>query len=329
MKNYIQHLHNKPYAKFLWFVLKLLITAGAWWYLYITIVSSTEGIEFQPIAGDEIIYFVLLFVLLFVNWGLEAYKWRVLVSVFQKISFLRALKGTLMGLAIGFITPSRIGDIGGRAVVLKYGRKKAIVATSVGGLVQLCVTVLFGIIGLGLFSLFFVHTDQFYAYVIAGVCLLFCGVFLAIVLFKRGVWNRLLLKITGIRLYKKIIRTLSVYSFRTLSAAFGLGISRYVVFGFQYILLLALFVPEMSFIQCVVGITITYVCASFVPSSILGELGVRGSVAVYMFGLFGAVPMSVFQVTLYLWLINMAVPVFVGSVLLFVYKISSRFEQEN
>ena len=58
--------------------------------------------------------FWLVILLAFLNWGLEARKWQVLLKPIQQINFFRAYKSVLSGLALSLNTPNRMGEYGGR-----------------------------------------------------------------------------------------------------------------------------------------------------------------------------------------------------------------------
>ena len=128
------------------------------------------------------------------------------------------------------------------------------------------------------------------------------------------------MRIIGKSKYRKIVQTLAMYSAKTIYKAFGYGMFRYFVFFTQYCILLHALLPQLSFLQSTVGVTLTYLFVTLIPSSILGELGVRGSVSVFIFGLFLAPPLPVFQVSIIMWAVNLALPVIVGSLLLLLHK---------
>ncbi|MDA3882407.1 MAG: lysylphosphatidylglycerol synthase domain-containing protein [Bacteroidales bacterium] len=323
MKNYIQTIQNKLLSKTSLFILKFLVTGLAWWYIYVKL--SSEDFRLQTIPEGSFFLVCLVLLLVFANWFIEARKWHLLILVFQKISFFRALKGALIGTTLGFITPNRIGDIGGRSVVLKTDKKRGMVATSIGSFMQLSATLLFGVLGIILFSVVFSQSKALLLYLCVacvGAMLVF---FLSRILYKNHVWQRLLLRIIGKLYYRRLLQTVQLYSSKRLFHVFFLGIVRYLVFSFQYILLLFIFIPELSVVQSFVGITLTYLFVTLIPSSILGELGVRGSVSVFVFGFFAAPPVLVFQVSLYMWLINLAFPVFVGTLLLLEHRMFSHW----
>jgi len=178
-------------------------------------------------------------------------------------------------------------------------------------------------VGFILVLLFFSQSKTLLYYICIACFIGIVVFFLIRILHKKYVWQRLLLRIIGKLYYRRLLQTVQLYSSKRLFHVFFLAIVRYLVFSFQYSILLFLFIPQLSFLQSFTGITLTYLFVTLIPSSILGELGVRGSVSVFIFGLFAAPPVLVFQVSLYMWLINLAFPVFVGSILLFAHRVRS------
>ncbi len=312
---------SKTTQKLLLLISKVIIIVVAWWYLYNKIVESAQDFEFIRIRSANPCILAVIVFLILVNWGVEAKKWQTLILRMQPISYIKALQGTLIGLAIGFVTPNRIGDIGGRSIVLKEKKKKAMVATSIGSLLQLMATIIFGLLGILFYIVFFpISTTLQNLFIVS----FFCTILIVVTYFvskKKRLFQYIIFRVAGESKYRKIISTIREYPPCVLTRVLILSCLRYIVFFTQYILLLKVFVPEMSFVQSAVGITIMYLFVTVIPSSILGEIGVRGSVAVFVFGLFLAPVAPIFQVSLLIWFINLAIPVFVGSVLLLLYKI--------
>lgn len=48
--------------------------------------------------------FWMVFVLMLINWGIEARKWQILLLPIQKMPFLRAFKATLTGVSFAMNT---------------------------------------------------------------------------------------------------------------------------------------------------------------------------------------------------------------------------------
>jgi hypothetical protein len=100
-------------------------------------------------ADTRVINFVLVFVLMFVNWSLEALKWKISVQHVQPVSFFRSLKAIFSGVSFSVTTPNRTGEYLGRVLYMDDGnRLRAISLTILGSMSQLIITVLFGVGGL-------------------------------------------------------------------------------------------------------------------------------------------------------------------------------------
>ena len=51
-----------------------------------------------------------VFVLMVVNWTVEAAKWRIQLDGTEKFSIIQSLQSVLTGVAVSVITPNRIGE---------------------------------------------------------------------------------------------------------------------------------------------------------------------------------------------------------------------------
>ena len=67
----------------------------------------------QILTPKALLYLLLMFLLMLLNWSLESSKWKFLMSGVEEMNFISALKGVLSGLAIGFATPNRVGEFAG------------------------------------------------------------------------------------------------------------------------------------------------------------------------------------------------------------------------
>ena len=87
----------------------------------------------------------VVFLLMFLNWGIEALKMKYLLQPLEKISFLKSLKSVFAGCSITMLTPNRTGEFGGRILFLKpQNRIKAISVNIIGSISQLAVTMILG-----------------------------------------------------------------------------------------------------------------------------------------------------------------------------------------
>ena len=55
--------------------------------------------------------------MMFLNWLVEALKWRYMISKIENISIMTAYRAVLTGITVSTFTPNRIGEYGGRVFV--------------------------------------------------------------------------------------------------------------------------------------------------------------------------------------------------------------------
>ncbi|HEY8397826.1 MAG TPA: lysylphosphatidylglycerol synthase domain-containing protein, partial [Flavihumibacter sp.] len=111
--------------------------------------SSTWQQMMESLRGPGAWKLYTAILLMAVNWGLEALKWRDLLWSLHQISLWRALKATLAGVAFAINTPNRIGEYGGRVLYLPEGKRLASVSlTLIGSFSQVLITLLVGTVAL-------------------------------------------------------------------------------------------------------------------------------------------------------------------------------------
>ena len=93
------------------------------------------------------ILLVIIFLLTPINWAFEAWKWQKLALKVEKISFVEAYKGVLIGLTFSTASPMMIGDYAGKVLMLKTDKRlQSIGAILLGNAIQMYVSLLFGTI---------------------------------------------------------------------------------------------------------------------------------------------------------------------------------------
>lgn len=99
----------------------------------------------QLLAGDRLGWLLLTLLLMPLNWALEAVKWRMLLRPFHHWPLTRLLRALLAGISISLLTPNRIGEYGGRALLAPPGQTGAVVLSSLLG--SLCQWAAFLLLG--------------------------------------------------------------------------------------------------------------------------------------------------------------------------------------
>ena len=265
---------------------------------------------------------MLVMLLMLANWSCEAMKWRVLIGHIQNISFLTAFKAILSGLSVSVAmnTPNGTGEYIGRILYVKQGNRiRAITLTLVGSISQLIVTMFLGTIGL------FLLRDNFYNAtndtlhlslpVINAICYGSIAVTTALigVYFELSWLVRLLEKIPFVAKYSFFIQKLEDFKFEELLKVLLISLVRYMVFIFQYLLLLQLFNVGISFVTSFWLITIMFLALAVVPTIALAELGVRGKISIFLFGAFSTNTLGIVFTASAIWLINLVLPALAGS----------------
>ncbi|MEO8962882.1 MAG: lysylphosphatidylglycerol synthase domain-containing protein [Ginsengibacter sp.] len=265
--------------------------------------------------------FWLVILLAFFNWGFEARKWQVLLKPLQNMSFFRAYKSVLSGLALSLNTPNRMGEYGGRILYVKEGsRIKAIALSIAGSISQLILTLAMGCGGL-VYLLFFqsMHTGA-----VMGLPAFWIRIFLfistvtvsiLIVFFFRLAWLiRLIEKIPSAHKLITYINVLEDFTPKLLLRLLSLSLFRYLVFVIQYILLLQVLEVEIFWIDAFWIITILFLVLAMVPSFAIADLGIRGKFSTELLCIYSANTIGILGTTFGIWYINLFIPALAGSI---------------
>jgi hypothetical protein len=287
---------------------KLLIVSGAIYYIYWHF-NGDKKIDFNQING-YLSFKTLLILIAFscVNWVLEIYKWKHLVSSFKEISFLNAMEQSLGSLTASIFTPNRIGEYGAKALYFsKKNTKQIVLLNFIGNSSQMLITTIFGFIGFSLigFSLF-----QFYSiWMIFGFITL--GI-LVIYLFRN-------IEIYGFSI-KKLVQKIVAFKHEFHRNNLWFSMMRYLVFSFQFLFLLFAFKIKLDFTVALGTIFTMYFLASIIPTIHFMDVAIKGSVALFLFGQLGIEDWKIATIISIMWFFNLLLPLLVGSVFVLNYK---------
>ncbi len=253
---------------------------------------------------------LLTILLLFLNWGIEVFKWQLFTKSIERISFAKAWKSVWMGVCIGNLTPGRLGEFAGRVLFFKpEHRAKATTLHFVSGIVQLVVTIVMGCVGLLCFS-GMIDAKYFNPILIAEGVLLILFIVLLWRINKVIAW----LKATNF-LKKYDFSHLEIERIMLLKMLF-LSTIRYLVFALQFYLLLAACGVQGNVYHIAGAITITYLLLSTIPMISFIEVAIRAFVVVLLFGGLGSNDWKLSIAATLLWLINIVIPSVFGYVFL-------------
>lgn len=287
---------------------KLLIVSGAIYYIYWHF-NGDKNINFNQIEG-YLTFKTLLILTVFscLNWILEIFKWRHLVSSIKEISFLKAMEQSLGSLTASIFTPNRIGEYGAKALYFpKENTKQIVILNFIGNSSQMLVTTAFGLIGL-------LITDfqlELFNWILAlTVIVIIC---LPLLYFARN-----------IEIYGFSIRTIISYSSDFHVNNLWFSAMRYLVFSLQFLFLLSVFLIKMDFATAIGTIFIMYFLASIIPTIHFLDVAVKGSVALFLFGQLGVEDWKIAAVISIMWVFNLVLPLLIGSVFVLNFKPSRK-----
>lgn len=315
---------NKKILKYLISVVIIVLSYG-FIYHKLKNYEALKNFTIQDfkITRMQIIFVVLVFLGMILNWSIEAIKWKELVKKITQIRFFKSLQIIITSITIGIFTPKRIGEIAGRAYFLEKGKRTyGLLVAGIGSFAQLTVTVVMGLIGFTLFLLCFPDKiyinllfNEFTALFILIFTLLLLWCFLNVQKIKP-----LLLKIPYLQKKSKQIHFLSQQSNNSLLVILLYSFLRYFIFSSQFYLLLLIFDVQILVLESFVAITLTYFFMSLIPTTTLAELGIRGSLALFFIGMFTQHISGIILATIFIWIINIAIPAIAGAPFLLIHQ---------
>lgn len=298
-------------------------------FRYFKGIDIHESISFlgEALSSIESILLIGLIVLLsFVNWMIESYKWKFVISPLIKLPYADALKSVLIGIFFSLFIPNRAGDFLGRVYSVSNSDKgKLSILTLLASYAQLLATLIFGTVGLTFF--YFFYKDAFIQInlylMLALVCswiACFVGVILyfkssILVTIGRSRKSRFVLKIKS---WVEILRNVHAFN---LFVVLELSILRYFIFSFQMWLCLKLVGVDLNSFDVFFFITVYYLVLTFIPTVVYTEIGIRGSLSIYLFGLLLYITgtpeydyqFAVSFASVLVWIVNIVMPAILGS----------------
>ncbi len=301
--------------RFLSIIIKIIISVFAVIFLYNYF--NKQNFSFDSIFQLNAWQWILLMVFTLINWTLEIAKWQFLASKVQKISYKEASKQSLISFSLSLLTPNRVGELGVKTLFFdKQNAKKIFSLSLIGTTTQMLTSLLFGLLALVFSALYFpdviTHLQEkisirfsFFQWLILGLSFVFVLVTL---------WIYLKKKHTKLLLNNQVIWRKS----------FGFSILRYLVFGTQFMLIYTFLSIDFNPMLVYIAIALTYFISTLIPMLSFMDWALKGSVALYIFGLFYLdSTIAVISVGL-MWILNFMLPFVVGIYLLWQWKMTQQ-----
>ncbi|MBC7847143.1 MAG: hypothetical protein H7Y10_11685 [Flavobacterium sp.] len=301
--------------QFLLFLIKVLIVGGAFYFIYNQL-ANNDKLDWQKFivlfhknySLGGIAFLLLLSVL---NRFFEILKWKNLVSFLHKISLLEATKQVLSALTAGLFTPNGVGEYAGKALYFEKSKAKIIVFLNlICNGIQMILSVVFGIFGL----LYFNANYNIITTKTVSMLFVICFLLFVILFFSKKI------NIKGYSIERLIHKTKEIPKSIHQKNIF-LAVCRYLVFSHQYYFLFLAFDVDLPYFTLMATIVSVYFLASSLPTFQFLDFAVKGSVAVYFFGILGVNEWIVVFISTLMWFLNVVLPVVIGSYYVMNFKI--------
>jgi hypothetical protein len=293
--------------QFLVLLIKLLIVGGAFYFIYNQLANNDKLdwqkfiVLFQKNQSVAGISFILLLSVL--NRFFEILKWQTLVEFIHKISLGEATKQVLAALTAGLFTPNGVGEYAGKALFFeKKDTKKVLFLNLICNGIQMILTVIFGLFGLLYFNAQYNVITTKTVMVLFGILLI---VFVVLFSVKK-------ITIKGYSI-EKLIHKINEIPKSIHQKNILLAICRYLVFSHQYYFLFLAFDVYLPYLTLIATVSSVYFLASSLPTFQFLDFAVKGSVAVYFFGILGVNEWIVIFISTLMWFLNVVLPVVIGS----------------
>lgn len=319
------------------FLKKNHITIVKWFVLIASLLFIVNRIffqqEFKQIFNfpelsniNNILYLLVVFLLMLLNWGIESFKWKLAVNKFNKITFLKSYSAILSGISVSIFMPNRTGEFVGRIFFLKQeNRVKGIFASVISGFSQLVVTIICGSLGIMfLYILYPVNslTEHHFNFLI-NIPVLIVAIMCIIFYFKIKWIVYFFEHIKFLHKYINSAKTLNNYSLKELTSFLVLSFIRYSVFLLQFYFIIKVFRIDINILQSIIASSITFYVSTLIPTFAIAEIGLRGTVAAIFFGFFSNMQTEIIFASMLLWLINIGFPAFAGNIFIAKHKIAT------
>jgi len=313
---------TKTQRKYLNLLIKIIIVALAMWFVVSKVNNQKNLAEFKILIGTIDLVTIrivlgLVFLLMLLNWLLEVVKWRFLSRRLEYLGMWKAIKSVFCGLTWAIFTPNRIGEYGGRIMLLKpENRASGAVAMGVGLFAQLVLTSVFGAISIAWFVTTFIETPSSVDFGVWLLAIIYAMAFL--ILYFNVSWvDYLVGKVKFLHKVKPFFVVLEDYSVRELAYVLWLSTCRFAIFTSQYIILMLVFLPELSIVSMIPMIFILFFIQSAVPSLDIFDFSVRSVVASNLFAYITTQELAVMAIVSCVWFVNLIFPAIIGAFFVF------------
>jgi hypothetical protein len=314
------------------YLIKILIIILSFGFIIHRLIFKYDATELltdiQSIMSETGSLSLLLLVILLMplNWCLETQKWKFLIRKIENVPFVRAFIAVFAGITMGTFTPNRSGENVGRVFMLEHANHwEGVFITFIGSLSQILITLFFGSVA---FLYFFIDRYDYFTghnfsiYVLLLILAWLITLF-TIILYFRISWLKGFIRWFVPKKQELFISHLKVfacYNTKELLQVIFISFCRYLLFGLQFYMLLWICRIHFSVFDGMIYISLMYLFITAIPSITLSEIGVRGSVGIFLLeiiyfsnpSLISDLAPKALLASFLIWIINLIIPALIG-----------------
>lgn len=319
--------------KYLNIAINAIIFVATYYYIVSVFVDKSISISdfsFEDVFNVKSIFFLsFLLLLMIINWGIEALKWKIVSKPIANFSYIKSIKSVLLGVFTGLFLPNRTGEFIGRVFSNEnVNRKELFVHNIIANISQVLVTLFFGLI-----SLIFLGNFAQYVFSSMGINVGLISTISSILIFALLLVYFLLPQLSKTKFTRNKLRNwlskLKNLSIKTLVTILSLSVLRFLIFSIQYILAFRWLNIPISSLDLIALCSIYFLILAVIPSVVFTEIGIRGSVMLILFMAWfqysstqiNNPEINILFATLAIWIINIIIPAIVGSLFMSKLKI--------
>ncbi|HMR19822.1 MAG TPA: lysylphosphatidylglycerol synthase domain-containing protein, partial [Sphingobacterium sp.] len=307
-----------PKQKYLNYLIKFAIVGLALWFVCSKVNSQKNLQAFRQLTAEIdpcLMYSILVavIVLMVANWMLEVKKWQFLMKDIEPMGLWKAIQSVFCGLTWAIFTPNRIGEYGGRVLLLKpEHRGKGTVLMGIGLFAQLVLTSFFGALSMAWFVTTFIEAPASVIFGIWILSVMYACTFVLLYFNVRWV-DYLVAKIKFLRKIKPFFAVLETVDKRQLFRVLLFAFARFVIFTSQYVLLMLVILPGLPTLSMVLMIFILFFVQAVVPSLDIFDFSVRSFVASNLYAYITTQEIAVMAIVSCVWFVNLILPAIIGA----------------
>ena len=303
-------MHNEQIKR----ILNIVLIVAAYGYLGYKIVTydNYAGLlaQFNEAAWWQWLCMAGCVLLFPVNRLAEAWKWQYLMRNIEPMNIREAQRQVYYGTIAGFVTPYKIGEYPGRALLFDRTGDHWLTATCLGLIGGYAMTMVIVVCGLPA-AIGWLTTDQSLWWSIIPVL---AGAVVAVVALP-ALMRKLQHRQWKSEQSRMLIDNMAALTIRDVAVLTWMSLVRYSVFIVQLLLTLLFCGVMLDPLTMAKTMTLYWLLITVTPNIPAAELAVRGAWAIVLFEPFGAdVTASAVIAMVLLWTTNTILPLIVGSV---------------